>query len=179
MLIRKGARLPRIIKINWIDKANLKMSVLFRNGESRILDFRKILQHHWRPKRSDPAYKLYDPEIFSSVNVGDGHGLEWRGLQIPWTDWETGKKITVAYDVGADTMYELSEPDPELNFSIGEMVKKARLAAKLTQEEVAKRAGTSRTYITKLENDKQDIEVMTLKKIVEAGLNKRLKISIR
>ena len=47
-----------------------------------------------------------------------------------------------------------------------------------TQEEVAELSGTSRTYITKLENDKQDIEIMTLKKIVEAGLNKQLNISI-
>ena len=43
---------------------------------------------------------------------------------------------------------------------------------------MAERSGTSRTYITRLENDKQDVEMMTLKKIVEAGLNKRLSIAI-
>ena len=43
---------------------------------------------------------------------------------------------------------------------------------------MAELSGTSRTYITRLENDKQDIEIMTLKKIVEAGLNRHLSISI-
>ena len=43
---------------------------------------------------------------------------------------------------------------------------------------MAERSGTSRTYITRLENDKQDVEMMTLKKIVEAGSNKRLSIAI-
>jgi len=53
------------------------------------------------------------------------------------------------------------------------------MAAKLSQAEVAELSGTSRTYITKLENDGSDVELMTLKKIVEAGLNKRLKILIQ
>lgn len=82
-------------------------------------------------------------------------------------------------DFGGDTLYELSEPDEAMTFSIGDIFKKARLAAKLTQDQVAKLAGTSRTYITKIENGTQDIELMTLKKLVEAGLNKELRISIR
>ena len=50
--------------------------------------------------------------------------------------------------------------------------------AKLTQDEVAYKAGTSRSYISKLENDTQAIELKTLSKIVEASLGKRLVISI-
>jgi transcriptional regulator with XRE-family HTH domain len=52
------------------------------------------------------------------------------------------------------------------------------MAAQLTQDEVAHKAGTSRTYISKLENDTQAIELKTLSKIVEASLGKRLVISI-
>jgi transcriptional regulator with XRE-family HTH domain len=50
--------------------------------------------------------------------------------------------------------------------------------SKLSQEKVAELSGISRTYITKLENGKQDVEVRTLKKIVEAGLDKHLTILI-
>jgi transcriptional regulator with XRE-family HTH domain len=46
------------------------------------------------------------------------------------------------------------------------------------QDKVAELSGTSRTYITKLENDGSDVEIKTLKKLVEAGLNKHLSISI-
>lgn len=178
MKIRKGQRLPRILRINRIDRKQLLISVLFRNGENRILDFKRILKDNWKVRKTTPDYALYTPEIFANVRVDEAHGLSWDGIQLTMRDMTTGKAKKVSFDVGADTLYDLSEPDPELSFSVGEMVKKARLAAKLTQDEVAQRCGTSRTYITRLENDQQDIELMTLKKIVEAGLNKRLRISI-
>jgi transcriptional regulator with XRE-family HTH domain len=63
--------------------------------------------------------------------------------------------------------------------SIGEMFRKWRLEAKLTQDEVAIKSGTSRTYITKLENGTQDIELDTLYRIVEGGLNKKLVLSVK
>lgn len=172
-------RLPRILKINRIEKENLLISVLFSNGENRILDFKRILKKDWKVKKSDPDYVLYKPDIFENVVVGEFHGLSWAGVKLSMNDFVTGEEKQVPFDVGADTLYDLSQPDEFLNFSIGAMVKKARLAAKLSQEEVAKLSGTSRTYITRLENDKQDIELMTLKRIVEAGLNRRLQISIK
>lgn len=170
-------RQPSIIKINWIDKKNLRISVLFNTGENGILDYNHILKNIWKVKKTAPDYKLLDPDIFAKAKI-EYHTLVWDDVKIRFKGMD-GKMRYDYYDTGPDTLYDLSQPDESLNFSIGAMVKKARLAAKLTQEEVAKLSGTSRTYITKLENDKQDIEVMTLKKIVEAGLNKRLQISIR
>ena len=46
----------------------------------------------------------------------------------------------------------------------------------MTQEELAQKSGTSKHYISRIENDKSNIEVMTLKKIVE-GFGKRLEIN--
>lgn len=177
MKIKKGERLPRILKINWIEKSNLRISVLCNTGENRILDYKHILKNVWKVIKTDPDYKLLDPEVFAKAKC-DGRTLVWDDVKI-WFKGMDGKMRLEYYDVGPDTLYDLSTPDESLNFSIGAMVKKARLAAHLTQDEVAQKAGTSRTYITKLENDKQDIEVMTLKKIVEAGLGKRLQISIK
>jgi transcriptional regulator with XRE-family HTH domain len=72
----------------------------------------------------------------------------------------------------------LSTEDTERTQSIGALFRSWRIAARLTQDEVAQKAGTSRTYISKLENDSQAIELKTLSKIVEASLGKRLILSL-
>ena len=59
-------------------------------------------------------------------------------------------------------------------FIISEMLKTARLEAKLTQEELADKAGTKKSYISKLENGKGNIQLSTLIRIFEQGLNRRI-----
>jgi DNA-binding XRE family transcriptional regulator len=168
--------LPKILKINRIDRKNLKLSVLFSNGEDRILDFARIFKKEWKIAKSDFEYKLLNPNEFARVKIKN-HTLSWDNVDVYMTGSDN-KKIKVPYEVGADTLYDLSEVDEKLKISIGTLFRKARLAAKRSQEEVAELSGTSRTYITRLESDKQDVEIMTFKKLVEAGLNKHLNISI-
>lgn len=169
-------RLPKILKINRIEKNKLRISVLFSDGKDRILDFEKIFRKDWKVAKKDPEYKLLAPGEFAKVSIVN-HTLSWSNVELFITGAK-GEKIRVPFDVGADTLYELSQPDEQLNLSVGAMFRAARETANLSQEKVAALSGTSRTYITKLENDKQDIEIMTLKKIVEAGLNKHLSIAI-
>ena len=52
-----------------------------------------------------------------------------------------------------------------LAFRLGIMLKEARLAAKITQEELALKTGTKKSYISRLENGKIDIQISTLFKI--------------
>lgn len=59
-------------------------------------------------------------------------------------------------------------------FIISEMLKEARKEAKLTQEQLADRAGTKKSYISKLENGKGNIQLSTLIRIFEQGLNRRI-----
>jgi DNA-binding XRE family transcriptional regulator len=169
-------RLPKILKINRIEKSKLRISVLFSNGEDRILDFNEILKKDWKVSKSDPEHKLLTPNEFAKAKVIN-HTLSWNNVDLFITG-SNEKKVKVAFEVGADTLYKLSKTDEKLSMSIGSLFRSARLAAKLSQEKVAELSGTSRTYITKLENDGHDVEIMTLKKIVEAGLNKHLTISI-
>jgi len=169
-------RLPKILKINNIDKKHLKISVLFSNGEDRILDFARIFVKEWKVTKHDPEYQLLQPNEFAKVRLAN-HTLSWNNVELYITA-AGNKKKKVPYEVGADTLFALSEIDEKLNLSIGTMFRKARLAAKRSQEEVAELSGTSRTYITRLENDRQDVEIRTFKKLVEAGLNMQLKISI-
>ncbi len=63
-------------------------------------------------------------------------------------------------------------------FIIGEMLKEERLNAKLTQEELANKIGAKKSYISRIENGKTDIQLSTLYRIFELGLGKRITISV-
>lgn len=63
-------------------------------------------------------------------------------------------------------------------FMIGKMIKEARANARMTQELLAEKTGTKKSYISRLENGKIDIQVSTLFKIFEDGLGKKLSLEI-
>lgn len=65
------------------------------------------------------------------------------------------------------------------NFKIGAMLHEARIEKGLTQEELAEKAGTTKSYISKLENNIKEVRFSTLKKIVENGLGGQLELSIK
>ena len=59
-------------------------------------------------------------------------------------------------------------------FIVSEMLKEARKDANLTQEQLAEKAGTKKSYISKIENGKGNIQLSTLIRNFEKGLNKRI-----
>lgn len=63
-------------------------------------------------------------------------------------------------------------------FVISEILKEARKEAKMTQEQLADKVGTKKSYISRLENGKCDIQLSTLYKIFEIGLGKRVILTI-
>jgi DNA-binding XRE family transcriptional regulator len=64
------------------------------------------------------------------------------------------------------------------DFKIGYLLKEARNKAGLTQEELAKKVGTTKSYISKIENNVKEARISTLKKIVELGFGGELVLSI-
>ena len=64
------------------------------------------------------------------------------------------------------------------SFIIGEMIKEARKEAHLTQDDLARRTGTKKSYISRVENGRIDIQISTLYKILEEGLGKHLALTI-
>jgi DNA-binding XRE family transcriptional regulator len=64
-------------------------------------------------------------------------------------------------------------------FRLGVLIREARRKANLTQAELAERADTKRSYISRIENDSSDIRLSTLLKIIEQGLGGRLELNIR
>ncbi|MBM4171864.1 MAG: helix-turn-helix transcriptional regulator [Ignavibacteria bacterium] len=65
-----------------------------------------------------------------------------------------------------------------ISFRLGEMLREERTKAKLTQEQLAEKTGTKKSYISRIEAGKSDIQISTFYRIIELGLRKRLNISI-
>lgn len=61
-------------------------------------------------------------------------------------------------------------------FVISEMLKEARKEANMTQEQLAEKVGTKKSYISRLENGKCDIQLSTLYRIFEFGLGKKINL---
>ena len=74
--------------------------------------------------------------------------------------------------IGTDTRNEYEERAQM--FIVSEMLKEARKEAKMTQQELAEKAGTKKSYISKIENAKGNIQLSTLIRIFEKGLNRRI-----
>ena len=64
-------------------------------------------------------------------------------------------------------------------FIVGELIKENRIKANLTQEELADRTGTKKSYISRVENGKADIQISTLFKLLEEGLGKKVSLVLR
>lgn len=172
--MRKSIKIPRILKIEKID--GLKIYVIFNNGETRLLDFAKILMD-WNIQGSDIENKLYDEAEIKKVRLHN-QTLSWNNLPTKLRD-DKGQEKDYPYEIGPDVLYRLSQDSDIQIQGYGDIVRRARLKAGLTQDELAHRAGTTRFYISRFENNKSDIELSTFKRIIESGLGKRLTLQIK
>ncbi len=64
------------------------------------------------------------------------------------------------------------------SFAIGEILREARKDAQMTQEELARKTGTRKSFISRIENGHSDIQLSTLYRLVEIGFGKRVILTI-
>ena len=64
-------------------------------------------------------------------------------------------------------------------FRLGSLLEDARLKMGLTQEELAERCGTNKSYISRIENNASDIRLSTLMKIIQKGFGGHLKLTLQ
>jgi len=64
-------------------------------------------------------------------------------------------------------------------FKMGALIHDARLEKGLTQEELAEKCGTTKSYISRLENNIKEVRISTLQRIVELGFGGHLQLSIK
>jgi ribosome-binding protein aMBF1 (putative translation factor) len=63
-------------------------------------------------------------------------------------------------------------------FLIGELIKEERKNAKMTQEQLADKIGAKKSFISRIENGKTDIQLSTLYRLLEFGLGKTVEVSV-
>jgi DNA-binding XRE family transcriptional regulator len=172
--MRKIVRLPRILKINWVK--DMSVSVVFNNGQTRIINF-KVLFESFGVKPIDPEHLLFNQKEFAKVELVD-YTLSWRNVK-QYITMIDGKREKLPYEIGPDVLYKYSKPErKDPSTRIGRLIKEARIKSGLTQQELAEKSGTTRNYISRIENDRSDIELDTLRKIIEIGLGKKLRLVI-
>jgi HTH-type transcriptional regulator / antitoxin HipB len=63
-------------------------------------------------------------------------------------------------------------------FKLGVIIQELRKKRNLTQEQLAVKCGTTKNYISRIENDASDIRLSTLMRILREGLGANLKLSV-
>jgi HTH-type transcriptional regulator / antitoxin HipB len=64
-------------------------------------------------------------------------------------------------------------------FKLGVLIQVMREKKHLTQEQLATKCGTTKSYISRIENNAGDIRISTLMRIIRVGLGGQLQLSIR
>lgn len=79
---------------------------------------------------------------------------------------KAGAEKREAYEQGFET------------FKFGIMIQELRKEKGMTQEQLAEKCGTTKNYISKIENNSSDIRLSTLIRIVQEGFGAHLKLSV-
>ena len=77
-----------------------------------------------------------------------------------------------------DSISRLSFEAQARAFMIGEVIKAQRRKAKMTQEQLADKIGAKKSFISRIENGKVDIQLSTLYRLLENGLGRNVTMKI-
>lgn len=98
---------------------------------------------------------------------------------------KAGKDNIVSWDDHLDEKYGKDGTPKRIQFEqafetfkIGVLIQEARKQKNLTQEELALRSGTTKNYISRIENDASDIRLSTLMRVIREGLGGQLTLSV-
>ena len=95
------------------------------------------------------------------------------------------KKSITTFDEFLDDQYgnigTLNRTDFEIKakaFAIGEIIKEERRLSNMTQQQLAERTGTKKSFISRIENGHSDIQLSTLYRLIELGFGKKISFTI-
>ena len=64
-------------------------------------------------------------------------------------------------------------------FKMGALIHDTRVELGMTQEQLAEKVGTTKSYISKSENNIKEARISTLQKIIELGFGGKLEVNIK
>lgn len=172
--MKRTNKLPRILKL--VSVKGFIVYCIFNNGETRKIDFAKLFRH-WRIRKKDTEFPLLDLKQFKRVKLID-QTLAWPNILVNLTDIQ-GSTMQQAYAIDPMVLFEHSEPVAQNRFLLGAEIRRVRKAQGLSQDALALKSGTSKAYISRLENNMIEPELHTLYKIVEIGLSKKISLTIQ
>ena len=80
---------------------------------------------------------------------------------------------------GAPGSFEREKYEQEFEaFKLGVMLQELRKEKGLTQEQLAEKCGTTKNYISRIENNASDIRLSTLMRIIQDGLGGYLNLKV-
>lgn len=167
--------LPRIIKILQVEP--FKITTLWTTSEIRVIDFESLFPE-WQAQEDTKLLPLLDYATFQQVAVSPTRTLYWPNVLVSVT--LRNRVISGPLDLDPDVLYEQSKLVKKTEkIPVGSLLKQAREEAGLSQLELALKSGTTRHYISRIENGKSDIQLETLNKIVQLGMGKEVRVEIR
>lgn len=159
-------KIPRIAKIEKVEP--FKVTCTWNTGEVKTTDFEPLFRK-WKLEEGHIGFGLTDYNIFKQVTLTETRTLCWEPIRLDGQ----------AYDLDPIVLYEAGKlVDMPKENKVSSLLKEARLAAGLSQTELAIRSGTSKHYLSKIENGKANIEMDTLTRIIETGLGRKLNLAI-
>ena len=63
-------------------------------------------------------------------------------------------------------------------FAVGEVMRNERHSANITQQQLAEKTGTKKSFISRIENGHSDIQLSTLYRLFEVGLGRKISFTI-
>ena len=164
-------RIKKIYKIQ-----NFTIYCIFDNDECRYINFEELFQK-WNIKQNDIEYPLLEMKELQKVKLSKGT-LCWDNVKISLID-ENNTEKEHSYEIDPIVLYQNSYFDQEeLVENLGILIRSERRKAGLTQKQLAKKSGISTEYISKLETNKTNFELLIYRDILKNGFGKRLKINI-
>lgn len=165
----------KILKIESLKFPNI--SFVSRNGEHRIINIKSFF-NKLDIRVGDFGYEVItSSDIFNAVTLED-NALAWKSITKNIT-FPSGRNMEVFFHL--DPLLTIQNSDLTASRylkHLGEMVRQNRKQQNLSQTELARKIGTDKYYISKIENSKTDLEIKTLEKIIEVGLNKHFYMGI-
>lgn len=170
--MRKNNRILKITNIQFPE-----ISFISKNGEFRKIDIKKLFKK-LNFKTGDFGYEVVKSRnTFKKVEIIN-NALGWK--EISQTLQFNNESVELFFHLDPIVTIENSIIDIERANIInhGKSIKEVRkYILRLSQEELGEKIGSDKQYISKVENYKTDIELKTLRKIYEVGLDRNLFIA--
>lgn len=168
-------KLPKISRI--LNVEPFSITLLWSTSEVRSIDFSPLFKQ-WTAEGDALMLPLQSWDNFKLVAISENKTLYWPNIQTEFI--YKGEARKSALELDALELYRNSVLIKKMEqVNIGKKLRNARMAAGLSQADVALKSGTTRNYISRIENDKSDIQFDTLQKIVELGIGWEIDVQIK